>query len=191
MSNHTKYKKIVLSVAIILTISTMFVACASTDALPNKITPTNNKDTIMPEPTIRSIIEGEELKSIDLVSSLEKLFNCDLNKINHIKAYNPNRVQGDKLYSMKDGKYIFYTSMFWSRVDELYATCQPIEKLPKNNNDMCTYWFMKDEEVLFYIFGCTDSDIIYASDDKSSYKIQIEDEKFGYITKYRVEPIVS
>lgn len=57
MSNHTKYKKIVLSVAIILALSTMFVACASTEASPNKSTPTNeNSSEIVANTNIPEVI---------------------------------------------------------------------------------------------------------------------------------------
>ena len=56
---------------------------------------------------------------------------------------------------------------------------------------MCTYWFMEDKEVLFYIYGYENSNFIYASNDINSYKIELVYEKFSYITKYKVEPIVS
>lgn len=186
------YQKYIVIVFLFIFLISCIIGCANTDISLNKGDFTNNNDdTIMPEPTIRSIIKGTELKATDLVSSLEKLFICDLKKINHIKVYNPNKIDGEKSYSMKDGKYIIYTSMFWSRVKDLSVIYEPLKKLPENKTDMCTYWFMEDKKVLFYIYGYENSNFIYASNDMKSYKIELDNEKFSYITKYKVEPIVS
>lgn len=103
MSNHTKYKKIVLSVAIILAISTMFVACARTDASPNKITSTNetcsqivantNMPEVMPPSTDMAVNRQfiEELRKTiggsNLIENLLDKFDWNVDKKNNKYDY--------------------------------------------------------------------------------------------------------